>query len=307
MVFDSVSSSITGVTIANGDFSGGYGAGINNIGFRLIVVNCVFSNNVAGYGAALHNYQGGFLVVDNCSFLNNTATYGAGLYDDASATASVLNSTFSGNIAIISGGGIYTSGAMNVNNCTIDGNTATYGGGIYYGAGTLAVSDSTITGNAASNGNGGGIDMAFGLSAALWNNIVVGNLYSGSENDISGSVYIATTQYNLLGTSFSGLNSNNQFPTLSQTALMSFGDYGGPNQTVAISPLSAALYAGSSYLLTYTTTSLSASGADTTFTIYGTTFVSAGMVLRIDNEQMLLTNLSTSSGVTTATVVRRVE
>jgi MBG domain (YGX type)/Bacterial Ig-like domain (group 3)/IPT/TIG domain len=193
-----------GLTITGGN-SGGSGAGINNAGSNVTIINSAISGNATPSG------------------------YGAGLLSDG-GTVMVSGSTFSGNSAAYGGGGIQIDGGtVNVSNSTFSGNTATgsaYGGGIENNGGTVMVTNSTLSANSAPGGNGGGIENYTG-TLLLANDIVAGNTASvnadvdGTYTNVIGNV-IGTTPIDL-------------------TAL---GNYGGTTQTMIPLTGSPALNAG---------------------------------------------------------------
>ena len=253
------------MTIDNGKMTGNYGGmAINNLG-TLTVSNCTFSGNSAQAGGAINNT--GTLTVLGSTFTDNTSTvYGGGAIENF-GTALVCNSTLCGNTAFTNGSAIENS------------------------SGTLAVDSSTITGNAASAGNGGGI-MAGSTDVALLNTIVAGNFVTGSPstaNDVSGT----------LGYQFDCLIGG----TASSAGLMAPGNYGGPTETIGLLPTSPAHGAGNGGVLTYVASSSGIGDSLTanTFAVSFATFLAPGMVIAIDNEQMLVDSVNTSNDMLTVT------
>jgi len=173
----------------------------------------------------------------------NTAGNGGGLYNDGTTTLS--NCTVSGNSAKGDGGGLGNSGATTLTNCTVSGNSADLGGGLASLGGTTTLTDCTVGGNSAGNSGGFYNDGA----ATLQNTIVAGNTGSGgSASDIGGDVSSASS-YNLIGTGGSGgldngTNHNIVLTSLAGLGLAPLGDYGGPTETMALLPASAAIAAG---------------------------------------------------------------
>ncbi|MGH7170588.1 MAG: choice-of-anchor Q domain-containing protein [Gemmataceae bacterium] len=169
----------------------------------------------------------------------------------------VSNSTLADNSASSdegAGGGIFNAGTLRVSNSTLADNSAagvyggSYdgGGGIDNDSGTLRVSNSTLADNYATNGPGGGIVNQAGGLATL-NNTIVSNSTSGGDlylNPSLGSVYSGS--YDLIGdgsylSSFTNSLQGNPL-------LAPLGNYGGPTQTMALLPGSAAIDAGSNAL-----------------------------------------------------------
>jgi hypothetical protein len=163
----------------------------------------------------------------------------------------ITNSTISGNSSNsnFTGGGITATfpgpAALTVTNSTISGNT-TYGngGGILVSPtnpATIQLSNVTIVDNHASSGGGVGLDYHAG-TVHLRNSIVAGNsaYWTGYENFWVGMGAVVSEGYNM-GTGFlltpSDLRTNN--PRVAPLA-----DNGGPTETRALLPESAALDGG---------------------------------------------------------------
>src|SRR2546425_1875179 len=174
---------ISGLTTTAGSAPGpapnNYGGGIYHEGrsdtAKLMLFNCVVSNNSARWGGGI--YHEGFsgnstMTLANCTVISNRASsVAAGIYNDH-ATMTVTNCTISGNSGR-SVGGIYSDGygdigstvaaTLSVLNSTISGNSDTNGGGGIYsdgsntnGSATLTVTNCTVSSNW-SSGDGGGI------------------------------------------------------------------------------------------------------------------------------------------------------
>src|SRR6266403_1742925 len=168
---------ISGLTITAGSAPGpapnNYGGGIYHEGrsdtAKLMLFNCVVSNNSARWGGGI--YHEGFsgnstMTLANCTVISNRASsVAAGIYNDH-ATMTVTNCTISGNSGR-SVGGIYSDGygdigstvaaTLSVLNSTSSGNSDTNGGGgIYSGSATATVLNSTVSGNWVTDSNAGG-------------------------------------------------------------------------------------------------------------------------------------------------------
>jgi hypothetical protein len=128
------------------------------------------------------------------------------------------------------------------------------GGGVYIGGGSLNAINSTIAENSVANGGtGGGVDVAAGATASLYNTLVALNTEgtggSAQADDIAGTVNSASA-YNLIGTGGSGGLANNVNgnqigvvnPGLDPEGLQGNG---GPTQTIALLPGSPAIGQGS--------------------------------------------------------------
>ena len=134
------------------------------------------------------------------------------------------------------------------NECTITGNQASRGGAVD-NQNTLTINDSTITGNSAT-ANTGGLLCPDASTTTLTGTIVADNMLSGTASDIgvSGTPTITGT-HNLIGTGGSGgitngTGGNIVLTNLATLGLAPLGDYGGPTETVALLPNSAAIGAG---------------------------------------------------------------
>jgi hypothetical protein len=172
------SASISGLTIANGEFSGIVnfgggiltvancavvnnshpfaGGGINNVG-TMTINGCIISGNTAAVGGGISNF--GTLTITGSKLSGNTATLGGGIGNAFQGTLTVSDCTLSGNSADL-GGGIFSDGApTTVRDSVFTGNSATQGGGIYFGAapGLLEVEGSTFTDKNTASDSGGGI------------------------------------------------------------------------------------------------------------------------------------------------------
>ena len=204
VVNSGVTASISGLTIADGNASGGPAA--------------------LGNGGGIFIYNGGTLTVSNSTISGNT-TGGGGSGDQgggiwSAGTLTVSNSTISGNTASYGGGIFSGGGTLTVSNSTISGNTASLGGGIFSGSGgggTLTVSNSTISGNTlTSNSNGGGIYIGSG-TATITNSIVAGNTEGQAGTDCvscgtQSSNNLITTPTNIIDPKL-GTLANNGGPT----------------------------------------------------------------------------------------------
>ena len=133
-------------------------------------------------------------------------------------------------------------------NCTLYGNDAEYGGGLSNEYQAI-VTACTISGNSATN-SGGGIDNIGSGVATLTDTIVAGNNGPVGPDDISGSEASQVTgTYNLIGDGGSGGISNNVHNNIVLTSLddLDLGplaENGGPTETMALLPGSAAIGAG---------------------------------------------------------------
>ncbi|HLJ95957.1 MAG TPA: choice-of-anchor Q domain-containing protein [Gemmataceae bacterium] len=193
-ISQTVTAMISGLTIANGNFSTGNGGGINNAG-TLTVTNCTLSKNAGVDGGGIYNsgwltvsnslldgnvagnnggnicntfggYSAGILTVANCTFSGGFANYGGGIYNTNGLTAT--NCTFTNNTASTDGGAIcntlrdgYIAGTLTITGCDFAKDSATAGGGVYNSSdGTSGLGSQTLTECTFSNENasdGGGV------------------------------------------------------------------------------------------------------------------------------------------------------
>jgi hypothetical protein len=220
----SATSSLSGLTLANGGVFG-------------------------GEGGAIHN--AGTLTLTNSSVADSTARTGGGIYN--SGTLTVAGSTISGNSAAdptsAAGGGFFNTGTLIIVDSTISGNQASAvglrsanGGGIINSGGTLIVLNSSITLNRAGPGpasSGGGI--AGGGSRHLRNSILAGNTAPNGP-DLSGA--LTSSGFNLVGNSRGGSGYDPTDLLDIDPLLGPLQDNGGPTHTHALLPASPAINAG---------------------------------------------------------------
>jgi fibronectin-binding autotransporter adhesin len=202
--------SISGLTIENGNAASGVGGGIENVGT---------------------------LTVNDSTLSGNSASEGGGIYNDGTLTVS--DSTFADNSASEAGAGIYNTNILTVSDSILSDNSAKNGGGIGNDH-TLTVSNSTFAGNSASN-DGGGIADLSGSATVLNNTIVAngtsgGDLYDYSSGDSFAGAYDIIEDGSYLGSFTNSLSIN--------PLLAPLGNYGGPTETMALLPGSAAIGAG---------------------------------------------------------------
>ena len=249
---------ITGLTIEDGN-SSGYGGGIYNSG-KLTVSNSTLAGNSAYLGGGI--YSGGTLTLTantfkNCSAINggaifeqqgavslsqstlsqNTASSGAGggIYVNSGSLCVTASSLVDNSANQYDGGGVFiANGSAQIRNSTFYGNTALAGGGLWnYFASPLDIVNSTFVGNT-STIYAGGIT-SYGSATTLVNTIVANN---GSA-DLSGNF---TGSNDLIGDGSDLSSFSNSLQGNPQLAPL--GYYGGPTQTMALLPGSAAIGAG---------------------------------------------------------------
>ncbi len=205
-------------------------------------------NSSSNYGGALSfDADGPFgkLTLVRCGVMGNHAVISGGGIDAFGTSITIQNSTLAGNSAknTGSGGAISVSApSLTIVNSTLSGNVAMKGGAIQSFNTTVIIQNSTITGNAADFG--GGIILQSGPAISLESSIVSGNS-GGSAPDIFSAIAVTAN--------FSAVGSNAGFTSLTGTGNLPFGTdlklgplayNGGPTQTHALLPGSAALNVG---------------------------------------------------------------
>ena len=204
------------------------GGALLNFGTAALL-NCTLSGDSAGvHGGAILNYYPGSLTMTETTISGNSAAKGGGFYDDWKAA--LTNCTISGNSAQL-GGGIGNYGITSVTACTISGNTASIGGGGLY--------------------NYGASTAPYPSTVSLTDTIIAANIGgAGNPDDIAGNEASGVTgSYDLIGTGGSGgivnlANGDIVLTDLGDLGLAALADNGGPTQTMALLPGSAAIEAG---------------------------------------------------------------
>jgi len=247
---------LSGMTITGGQTkAGASGGGIFLGGGALTVLDTVVSGNSSGTDGGGIASNGGNLTLRNTSVFSNAAginpASGRRVGGGVSAIGGTLlleNSTISGNSAATDGGGVYLTGIAadnwTVRNGTIANNTAAANGGgiMVRNGGNLAVQSGTIAFNTA-NGSGGGIARAgTGGSVSITSTIVANNT-SPTAPDVLGAV---NANFSLVRNQSGGtITGGNNLPNGTDPRLGSLANNGGPTNTIALSPSSPAVNAGS--------------------------------------------------------------
>ncbi|MGO9468832.1 MAG: choice-of-anchor Q domain-containing protein [Isosphaeraceae bacterium] len=258
-IYNSGTLSLSNCTVT-GNSATSSGGGIYNKG-TLNLNNCTVGTstgiNTASSGGSIYN--SGALTATDCTVTGkSTGALGVGGGIENVDTTTLINSTVSNSSSPVAGGGIYSSGTLILANCTIASNqTGGSGGGNGGGIeneGVLSLTSCTIANNKAAI-YGGGISVGGdSTSTTLANTIVAGNSAGSNSDgpDISGTVN--SLGYNLIGnnsgsggfgpTDLQGTASNPLNPLLGQLQ-----NNGGPTPTMALSPGSPAIDAGSNVLI----------------------------------------------------------
>lgn len=160
------------------------GAIDNDSSSKAVITNSTFTENSAGYGGGINNWQSQS-TIKNCIFTDNTAALtGGGIGIFHCSTGLISGCTFDGNSSSDNGGeggaiGFFGGTNYNIDRCVIYSNTAGYGGGIYIRLSTPTISNCLILNNssnsiASSNTSGGGIYI-LAASPTIMNCTIYGN------------------------------------------------------------------------------------------------------------------------------------
>ena len=222
----------------------------------------------------------------------------------------IISSTVSLLTSADAGGGIRTTGAATIVNSTISGNTSAFNGDgiLNNGGGILTLQNCTVTGNRGdSTGANPGLPEAGGISASasetLHDTLVAGNVRglspSTTPSDIDNGT-IDSANNCLIGDAgtaggvVNGANGNivgnNGSGTIDITTVLNttLANYGGPTQTHLLVFTSPAIDAGTDWTL-----SANITNTDTTVPVADATAID--WLIRIDTEQMVVTNKAANS------------
>ena len=194
-----------------------------------------------GIGRVIHVAAGGTLTLDGIEITGgNIGGSGGGVFNDGGAVK-LIDVTVRGNTAS-TGGGIASTGELNIENSTVSGNT---GGGIHNAAAAeLAITRSTIADNTATSG--AGIDNQG--AARINNTIVAGNTGTVENSDVVGD--FTSSGFNLIGKAgggVTGFNSDDFTGAIGSPVdprLSSLADNGGTTMTHALLRDSVAIDGG---------------------------------------------------------------
>jgi hypothetical protein len=188
-------------------------------------------------------------VTANISGLNitgggGTADRGGGVLNLNSAILNLSYCTLSGNTGSTNGGGLSNYGTANLTNVTISGNNATgNGGGLFnFANSTLTLTNCTVSANTGAQGGG----LFNNGTTTLTNSIVAGNTNgSNAASDIGvGTNVSPSSSNNMIGTGGAGgltNGTNGNIVAPANLGLAKLDYYGGPTQTIALTPNSAAI------------------------------------------------------------------
>jgi hypothetical protein len=255
-IYNTGTLTVTGSTLAgNGATDGG---GIYNAGGSVTVDGTTFlANTASGNGAGIYNSSnamstGSVSITDSTIENNISDADGGGIYNTNPSSLRMINSTVSGSNAN-QGAGIDNLGMANITDDTLSGNDGYNAGGGIYNTGSLSLSDSTVADDQGSTGsgvyNGGGTisatsdtvsNIGTSINNAAGTLSYAGSIVAGGAPDCMGA--ITDRLYNLDDDGSCG------FTALLDHSHTSAGfdaagleDHGGPTQTIALLPGSAAI------------------------------------------------------------------
>lgn len=271
-------------TISNNTATTGAGGGINSTGVLRSNNETISGNSAKTTGGGANIAAGKATFIGDAITGNKSGTDGAGLATLATASTAIVNSTVANNIATGNGGGF----AVAAN-------------------GTLTAWDVTVAGNSAANGGGLSTDG----TTNLLNDIIAGNKATTAFADVRGTITNAT--FTLIGdaTSAGGLTDgvNNNLVGRTTASIFKVDGSGNPllatnggaaTQSIQLASASPASSAGG--VLANTTSALTADTSNVTLTVDNIQFFTVGLVIRVDAENMLITNINTATK--TLTLVR---
>jgi len=235
--------------------------GIPPGGQTVVVRRSLFSGNKAvavdsdGGAIALSGSFSSVLTIEDCTLINNSAAgvdidHGGGALYSNGGQITVTGSTLTGNSATANGGGairVRLAGALTVVNSTISGNTAALdGGGIAQapsGFGVVTITNSTVAFNTA-GGSGGGFagPNQFPVTTTITSTLIAKNGAPTAPDFFGSAEANASFVGDQTGAAFIGT------PLSGDPLLGPLASNGGPTQTHALLPGSAAIDAGSNTL-----------------------------------------------------------
>ena len=179
------------------------GGAIYNTG-TITITKCTFTGNGAdktdsSYGGAIFNGKTGSCTITGSSFQNNQAKGDGGAINNNQKAKLVVSDTqFSGNRAN-SAGAIYSSLNCTLKNCNFENNIADKIGGGLISTGTLDIDDNIFTGNKANEQEGGAIfcsgTTTISNTTFSKNHAIKGILTNYGSLSINGSQFINNTAF----------------------------------------------------------------------------------------------------------------
>ncbi len=212
------------------------------------IEDLALSKGHAAQGSAISN-SGTLTVRDDTIFANEAASgsFGGAIENNIGASLTVLDSTISKNSAE-EGGGIDSYGTLAIVNSTITENSATFGGGVYvaHNTGTIqTIANATIAGNKATQG--GNVNFANGPVEIKDSIIVEGTATEGADCFLlPPKKWVESGGYNLTDATVGEceLSAVGDKEGVNDIDLGALEANGGPTETMALEPGSAAIAAG---------------------------------------------------------------
>jgi predicted outer membrane repeat protein len=184
---------------------------------NVTLVDCVFTNNTAPYGAAIQTTSASKTTLVNNAFNSNRATSGGALHMTDTSTVVVQDSSFTNNAAILNGGAVYHD-AITVptfSSVTFTGNSARNGGAYSVAAGAtncFTFDQVTFNNNNATIG-GGAIFFLEVISTCNYDNLCPSCTFSGNTA-LFGSETASTAHQLTFGSQPPGSLSSSQSFTI---------------------------------------------------------------------------------------------
>ena len=249
----------------------GDGGGLSHNGGNAIVNGCTFVRGTAQKrGGAIYNSA--LLTASNTIFTSNRADVdsggdGGGIYNASGASLDLVGCTLAYNAAAqFGGGGVFNIGTVTATNCTFYGNIAPRGGGILSVANNgnslvtlrnCTIANNTATSAGSSTDGGGGYygEGAVGNSLHHFSNTILAGNNNAVNPDLRG--YGTSEGNNLIGnlgqtgSGFTnGVNSDKVGTSASplNARFNTFGNHGGPTDTMSLLSNSPAINAGADAL-----------------------------------------------------------
>ncbi len=280
-----VFSGVTTVTLTSGELninknltiSGGSGVTVTRSGstlFRIFNIspgfvatlnNLTISNGSSDYGGAIQvQGSGASLTLNSCTVQNSFATQiGGGIYSSNGALT-ITNSTIKNNTCTNGAAGLFTPGDFSMTGSTVEGNTnsGTYAILIQTGgSATISMTNCTVSNNSSfamgyfnPSGTGTITNCTFtnnGLGLYIYSGslIMKNSLFADHTSDVLGNSLSSSSSYNIFESGDAGGLSNgvnNNQVGIGTAGVLALANNGGPTQTVALTPCSPAINAGTS-------------------------------------------------------------
>jgi Chlamydia polymorphic membrane protein (Chlamydia_PMP) repeat len=229
-------------TVTSNKSPDGYGGGLVNGGGHISIIESAISENEAEDAGGI--YAEGSTGVRLSTISGNKAVkgYGGGIYNNE-PELELAQSTVSGNAAEY-GGGIYNDAPLGAVNSTIAQNTATEEGGGIYNDSIGSLANVTLYGNAVDAASSGGNLYLEGFALTLHDTLIAAGVAPTSDGNCAfGSGAVVSKGYNAEDSNQCQLDGPGDQVNVA-LSLSPLASNGGPTQTVALLPGSAAIDKG---------------------------------------------------------------